>query len=71
MATGDDMNTMAGEAEAEIDKFLGGHDDAALTTLFTSSGYLWNIMNGTVSHKTIIALLGQLIDKVYDLENPE
>ena len=70
MATGDDMNTMAGLAEAEIDKFLGGHDDAALTTLFTSSGYLWNIMNGTVSHKTIIALLGQLIDKVYDLENP-
>ena len=70
MATGDDMNTMVALAEAEIDKFLGGHDDDALAALFTSSGYLWNIMNGTVSHKTIIAFLGQLINKVYDLENP-
>jgi len=71
MTTAEDMATMVALAEAEIDKFLGGHADANLTTLFTSSGYLWNIMNGTISHKTIMAFLGQLINKVFDLENPE
>jgi len=70
MATGDDMNTMAALAEAEIDKFIGGHADSDLVKLFDSSGYLWNIMNGTVSMKFIMAFIGQLINKVYDLENP-
>lgn len=68
MTTAADMNTLAGLAETIIDGFLGGHADTDLVKLFNSSGYLWNIMNGTVSHKIVMAFIAQLIDKVFDLE---
>lgn len=68
MATSDDMNTMAAVADAILDEFLGGHADADLATLFTSSHYLWQINNGTVTMKVLFAFLAKLINKVYDLQ---
>ena len=70
MTDATDMDAMATAADLIIDEFLGGHADANLAALFTSSNYLWQINNGTVTMKVLFAFLAKLINKVYDLENP-
>ena len=69
MAVGDDMNTMVALADAQVDRWLGGHGDTELATLFTKA-YKHFAKNEISILPLICGLIGQLINKVYDLENP-
>jgi len=66
MTTADDMNTMVALAEAEIDKWLGGHADDNLTGVMDAN---FPLESNSIPMKVIMGLIGQLIDKVFDLEN--
>ena len=66
MTTAEDMNTMVALAEAEIDLWLGGHADANLTGVMDAN---LPLESNSIPMKVIIGLIGQLINKVYDLEN--
>lgn len=67
MTTADDMNTMVALAVAEIDLWLGGHADDDLTGVLDDN---LPLESNSIPMKVIMGLIGQLIDKVYDLENP-
>ena len=69
MAVATDMDTMAGLADAQVDRWLGGHGDAELTTLFTSAFKYFAKQDINIL-PLICGLIGELINKVYDLENP-
>jgi len=66
MTTAEDMNTMAGLADTEVDKWLGAHTDAALTGVMDANLAL---ESNSIPLKVIMGLIGELINKVYDLEN--
>ena len=67
MTTAGDMNTMVALAEAEVDLWLGGHADSDLTGLMAAN---LPLESQSIPIKVIFGLIGQLIDKVYDLEHP-
>lgn len=70
MTTQDDMDAMLVLAQANVDKFLGGHADADIAKLFNEAPTLHKMMCNSVPMKVIIGLLGILISKVFDLQNP-
>lgn len=68
MTTSGDFDTMVAIADAEIDKWLGGHADDNLTQLYIKHK---NLANG--SELSLIRLLFAMVckqaDQIYDLEN--
>ena len=70
MATSDDINTMAALADTEVDRFLGGHSDDNLATLYASTIYKQVKQSGFYWAEALLGLIGELINKVYDLEHP-
>lgn len=69
VTTAEDMGTMAAIGDGIVDTVLGGHTDDHLTTLFTGANKGLYHNEKTVI-RLLIGLVGELIDKVYDLENP-
>jgi len=68
MTIADDMDVMAAIGDGIVDEYLSGHTDAILTTLFTANKGLWENEKAVI--RLLMGLVGELIDKVYDLENP-
>jgi len=66
MTEADDMNTMAALADLLVDEYLGGHTDAILTTLFTVNKGIFRNEKPVI--RLLLGLIGELINKVYDLE---
>jgi len=69
MTIEDDIDAMASIGEAMVDKGLKGHSDKDLANLYTANKGLYR--SETKGVMTLWGLIGQLIKKVYDLENPE
>lgn len=69
MTDAEDMAIMVALADLEVDKLLGGHTDAILATLFSSSTHLRYINSDSVPMKHLFGLLGELFSKVFTLEN--
>jgi len=68
MTDAEDMATMVALADTEVDKLLGGHTDALMTTLLSASSHLQKINSNSVPMKQIFGLIGELISKVFALE---
>ena len=62
MALADDLNTARTQAEKIIDFYLGGHTDQVFADYFNG--------NSNINNETLVAIVFQLLDRVYDLENP-
>lgn len=65
MALADDLNTLRTQCEKIIDFYIGGHTDQNLADYcnkYPSQGH--------INNETVVALLLQILDRVYDLENP-
>ena len=74
MAIDGDLDTMVGKAHAYIDAFFGGHADTDLVKMYDdTTPNLKALSLSPGAQKTnimIFALLGDLIHKVWHLENP-
>jgi len=66
MTEATDMDDMAALADTEVDKWLGAHTDAALTGVMDPN---LPLESNSIPLKVIMGLIGELINKVYDLEN--
>lgn len=69
MTDAEDMATMVALADTEVDALLGGHTDAIMATLLSASSHLHKINSNSVPMKQIFGLIGELISKVFTLEN--
>lgn len=68
MTEAEDMNTMAGLADAIVDIYMGGHTDAILTTFMAAMKGKFKNEKGVI--RLMCGLVGELVNKVYDLEHP-
>lgn len=69
MALADDINTMVALADAEVDKWLTGHADTDLANLYILAQKHVDKRDINVL-PLLLGLIGGLIDKVYDIQNP-
>jgi len=67
MTDAEDMDVMVALADAIVDGYMGGHADANLATII--AGEHGRYRNASPEVRLLWALVGELINKVFDLEN--
>ena len=74
MAIDGDMDTMVAFAHGYIDEFFGGHADTDIVKIFDSTNpsakKLMLSPGNQLTIRTLFCLIGDLIHKVWHLENP-
>jgi len=68
MTEAEDMDAMAVIADAIVDVYMGAHDDDTLTTFMSAMKGKFKNEKGVI--RLMCGLVAELINKVYDLENP-